>query len=77
MAKARALPCPAGGYLQVRTDRVMQQFGELLQGLSLPTYWRDMVRKQMIEAAQQAGFDPEAMEREKERLRLKRGRILK
>jgi DNA invertase Pin-like site-specific DNA recombinase len=77
MAKARALPCPAGGYLQVRTDRVIQQFGELLRGLCLPTYWRDMVREQMIEAAQKAGFDQEAMEREKERLRLKRGRILK
>ncbi|WP_149404176.1 hypothetical protein [Dictyobacter arantiisoli] len=55
----------------------MQQFGELLQGLRLPAYWRDMVREQMIEAAQKAGFDQEAMEREKERLRLKRGRILK
>ncbi len=77
MAKSRAYPCPAGGYLQVRTDRVVQQFGELLQGLRLPIYWRDMVRQQMIEAAQKAGFDPEAMEREKERLRLKRGRILK
>ena len=36
-----------------------------------------MVREQKIKAAQQAGFDPEAMEQEKERLRLKRGRILK
>ncbi len=77
MAKSRAYPCPAGGYLQVRTDRVMQQFGELLQGLRLPIYWRDMVRQQMVEAAQKVGFDPEAMEREKECLRLKRGRILK
>src|SRR5579884_3172005 len=68
MAKARALPCPAGGYLQVRTDRVMRQFGELLQGLCLPVYWRDMVREQMIAVAQKAGFDPQAMEREKERL---------
>ncbi len=77
MAKARQLPCPAGGYLQVRTDLVMQQFGELLQGLKLPTYWREIVRESMLEAAKKTGLDMEAMEREKERLRLKRGRILK
>src|SRR5713226_10429487 len=77
MAKARQLPCPAGGYLQVRTDLVIQQFGELLQGLQLPTYWRDIVRESMLEAAKQTGLDLEAMEMEKERLRLKRGRILK
>jgi site-specific DNA recombinase len=77
MAKARQLPCPAGGYLQVRTDLVMVQFGDLLQGLRLPTYWRDMVREKMMEAAKKTGLDPEAMEREKERLKLKRGRILK
>ncbi len=77
MAKARGYECPAGGYLQVRTDKVMQQFGELLQGLRLPTYWRDMVREKMLETAEKAGLDMQAMEREKERLKLKRGRILK
>ncbi|MBV9691368.1 MAG: recombinase family protein [Ktedonobacteraceae bacterium] len=77
MAKARGYDCPAGGYLQVRTDKVMQQFGELLQGLRLPAYWRDMVREKMMETAKKAGLDTEAMEREKERLKLKRGRILK
>jgi site-specific DNA recombinase len=77
MAKARQLPCPAGGYLQVRTDLVIAQFGDLLQGLKLPTYWRDMVRESMLEAAKKTGLDLEAMEMEKERLRLKRGRILK
>ncbi|EFH89958.1 hypothetical protein [Ktedonobacter racemifer] len=59
----------------MRTDRVALQFGELLQRLRLPLYWRDMVREQVVQAARQAGFDSEAMEREKERLRLKRGRI--
>ncbi len=77
MAKARQLPCSAGGYLQVRTDLVTQQFGELLQGLKLPPYWREIVREKMLEAAKQTGLDMESMEREKERLRLKRGRILK
>ena len=77
MAKARGLPCPAGGFLQVRTDLVIAQFGDLLQGLKLPTYWREIVRESMLEAAKKTGLDLEAMEREKERLRLKRGRILK
>jgi site-specific DNA recombinase len=77
MAKARQLPCPAGGYLQVRTDLVTQQFGELLQGLKLPAHWREIVREKMLEAAKKTGLDMETMEREKERLRLKRGRILK
>ncbi len=77
MAKARQLPCPAGGYLQVRTDLVTQQFGDLLHGLKLPSHWREIVREKMLEAAKKTGLDLEAMEREKERLRLKRGRILK
>lgn len=77
MAKARQLPCPAGGFLQIRTDLVMVQFGDLLQGLRLPTYWRDMVREKMLEAAKKTGLDIDAMEREKERLKLKRGRVLK
>src|SRR6266487_2576964 len=77
MAKAHQYPCPAGGYLQARTDLVTQQFGELLQGLKLPPYWREIVREKMLEAAKKTGLDMELMEGEKERLRLKRGRILK
>ncbi|GHO73975.1 hypothetical protein KSD_17460 [Ktedonobacter sp. SOSP1-85] len=77
MAKARQLPCLAGGYLQVRTDLVAQQFGVLLQSLRLPLYWRDMVREKILETAKKAGLDTASIEREKERLKLKRGRILK
>jgi len=77
MAKARQYDCPAGGYLQVRTDLVAAQFGDLLQGLRLPPYWREIIREKMLEAAKQTGVDTEAIEREKERLKLKRGRILK
>ncbi len=77
MAKARQYPCPAGGYLQARTDLVTRQFGELLRGLRLPPYWREMIREQMLEAAKKQGLDVDSVEREKERLRLKRGRILK
>jgi hypothetical protein len=77
MAKARQYDCPAGGYLQVRTDLVTGQFGDLLQGLRLPPYWREMIREKMLEAAKQTGLDTESIEREKERLKLKRGRVLK
>lgn len=56
---------------------VSTQFGDLLQGLRLPPYWREMIREKMLEAAKQTGVDTESVEREKERLKLKRGRVLK
>lgn len=77
MAKARQLPCLVGGYRQVRTDLVTQQFGVLLQSLRLPAYWRDMVREKLLETAKKTGLDTVSIEREKERLKLKRGRLLK
>ena len=77
MARARQLPCPVGGSRQVRTDVVTHQFGVLLQSLRLPTYWRDMVREKLLEAAKKAGLNTASIEREKERLKLKRGRLLK
>lgn len=76
-AKTRRLPCPTGGNLTVRTDLVREQFGELLKGLTLPEDWREVIRQKMVEAAKAAGIDRETMEREKERLKLKRSRILK
>ena len=76
-ARLRRLPCPAGGHLVVRTDVVRQQFGELLKGLQLPDNWREVIRLKMVEAAETVGIDRESMEREKERLKLKRSRILK
>src|SRR6266849_4351039 len=77
MARARQLPCPVGGSRQVRTDVVTHQFSVLLQSLRLPTYWRDMVREKLLEAAKKAGLNTASIEREKERLKLKRGRLLK
>ena len=77
VAKKRQLPCPAGGFLQVRVDDVRLQFGELLEGFHLPGYWREEVRRKMLEAMEQAGLDTQSIEREKERLKLKRTRILK
>ena len=77
MAKARQLPCSAGGFMQVRRDIVSQQFGDLLRALDLPKYWREEIRQRMIEMLEKTGTDRETVEREKERLKLKRARLLK
>lgn len=77
MAKARQIPCSAGGYHQIRPDLVTRQFGALLQGLHLPSHWRDIVREKLLETAKEIGLNTASIEREKERLKLKRGRLLK
>jgi site-specific DNA recombinase len=77
VAKRRQLPCPAGGFMQIRVDLVRQQFGELLAGLHLPGYWREEVRRKMLQAMEEVGLDAQNVEREKERLKLKRTRVLK
>ena len=67
-AKARRLPCPAGGNLMVRIDLVDEQFGELLKSLRLPENWREVIRRDMVAQALAAGVTPETVEREKERV---------
>ncbi len=76
-AKLRKLPCPAGGYRAVRVDLVQQQFGELLTGLKLPDTWREQVHQQVLKVMEQAEGERVNVARERERLRLKRTRILK
>jgi site-specific DNA recombinase len=76
-AKSRRLPCTNGGDLTVRADLARQQFGELLKSLTLPDTWREDIRRKMIAEAQAGGSTPESIEREKERLKLKKTRILK
>ncbi|GAC1669120.1 MAG: hypothetical protein PVS3B1_07370 [Ktedonobacteraceae bacterium] len=76
-AKSRRLPCSNGGELTIRADLVTQQFGELLKSLKLPDNWRELIRQRMFTEAQAAGKTPESTEREKERLKLKKTRILK
>jgi len=44
---------------------------------TLPEHWRDEVRRKLVEAMQSAGQDVQSLERERERLRLNRSRILK
>ncbi len=76
-AKARRIPCPAGGNLMIRIDMVDAHFGELLKRLVLPENWREIIRHRMQAEALKAGVTPDNIEREKERLKLKRSRILK
>ncbi len=76
-ARERRIPCPAGGHLMLRSDLVRAQFGEMLKSLVLPDNWREVIRRQMIAEAQTQGILLDSMEREKERLKLKRTRILK
>jgi site-specific DNA recombinase len=76
-AKARRIPCPAGGFMMVRIDMVHEQFGELLKSLVLPGNWREEIRRKMVQDAQRGGITLEKVEQEKERLKLKRGRVLK
>ncbi len=76
-AKARRIPCPAGGNLMVRIDLVDEQFGELLKRLALPDNWREVIRRSMVAEALKAGVTPENVEREKERLKLKKSRSIK
>lgn len=76
-ARARRLSCPTGGALTVRTDLVHEQFGKLLASLEFPESWREMLRQRMRELAVSGGANALAVEREKERLRLRRARVLK
>ncbi|HEY7125969.1 MAG TPA: recombinase family protein [Ktedonobacterales bacterium] len=79
-AKLRKLPCPVGGCRVVRADLIQQQFGELLAGLKLPDSWREELRQQVAAGAaagmKQAEVEDTNIARERERLRLKRARIL-
>src|SRR5439155_7172764 len=76
-ARERRIPCPAGGHLVIRSDLVREQFGDMLKSLKLPDNWREEIRRQMVAEALAAGVTGEAVEREKERLKLKRSRVLK
>src|SRR5450755_80219 len=76
-AKSRRLPCTNGGELTVRADLARTQFGELLRSLTLPDNWREIIRRDMVAQALAAGVTPENVEREKERLKLKKSRTIK
>lgn len=77
VATRRHLPCPAGGHLQVRVELVRAQFALLLEQLGIPTCWRATLSQQArrgMASQKQAGPSPA---QEKERLLLKRTRLLK
>ena len=74
-ARSRRLQCGSGGAFTIRADFAAQQFGELLKSLSLPANWRETVRVNMLTEAQKKGMLTEHAE--KERLKLKKTRVLK
>jgi site-specific DNA recombinase len=76
-ARERRIPCPSGGHLVIRSDLVRVQFGDILKSFKLPYNWREEIRRQMVAEALAAGVTGETVEREKERLKLKRSRVLK
>lgn len=61
----------------MRVDLVTEQFGEFLEGVTLPAHWREEVHRRMVETLEQAGHNSLDLARERERLKLKRARILK
>ncbi len=63
--------------MTVRADLARTQFGELLRSLILPDNWREIIRRDMVAQALAAGVTPENVEREKERLKLKKSRTIK
>ena len=63
--------------MQVRADLVHRQFGTLLTGLHLADSWKEEVRQRMLMVMDQADSDSVSTARERERLWLKRNRILK
>ncbi len=76
-AKSRRIPCSTEGDLTIRADYARDHFGELLKSLTLPDNWREIIRRQMLAEAQKEGQIEEGMEREKERLKLKKVRTIK
>jgi hypothetical protein len=48
-----------------------------LKSLALPDNWREIIRRQMLAEAQNEGQTEESIEREKERLKLKKVRTIK
>jgi len=56
---------------------VDEQFGEMLKRFQLPENWREIIRRNMVAQALTAGVTPETVEREKERLKLKKSRTVK
>ncbi len=77
VAKLRQLPCPVGGSLLVRVDVARDQFGAFLQGMTLPDHWQEEVHRRVVENLEKTSVFSEQLTRERERLKLKRSRILK
>ncbi len=52
-SRTRHVACPASGSLTVRSERVIQQFGEVLRNIVLPTSWQQAIAERCQEETQQ------------------------
>jgi hypothetical protein len=77
VARLRQLPCPVGESLLVRVDVAREQFGTFLQGISLPRDWQEEVHQRVVENLKKDSAFSEQHNRERERLKSKRAKILK
>jgi site-specific DNA recombinase len=77
VANVRHLPCPAGGHLQVRVDLVHTQFAFMLEKLGMPPCWHSTLQQQACHSLTPQKRTDISPKREKERLLLKRTRLLK
>jgi site-specific DNA recombinase len=77
-AKARRLlPCSSGGNRGVKADWVRRQFGALLKSVALPEDWQELICQKLEEDEKGEEDKRKITDQEKERLKLKRARLVK
>src|SRR5712692_9985170 len=72
----RKLPCSTTGSLSVRSTLVMQQFGEVLRSVELPTAWREAIAEQCQAAASAEDGDQERIRRRRTELAEEQERLI-
>ncbi len=72
----RKLPCSTTGSLSVRSTLVMQQFGEVLRSVELPTSWREAIAEQCQAAASAEDGDQERIRRRRTELAEEQERLI-
>ena len=72
----RKLPCPTTGSLSVRSALVMQQFGEVLRSVELPTTWREAIAEQCKAAASAEGGEHNRVQKRRAELDAEQKRLI-
>jgi transposase len=74
-SRTRHLECPASGSLTVRSERVIQQFAEVLRNIVLPHSWRQAIAERCQEETQE-GNDAERMRHRRAELEAEQQRVV-